>query len=337
MIKMVNIGLIGAGRRGRAHLNTLKEIRDVSIKAICDIDEELAKNTAKEFNANYYTDYEKMLEKEDLDAVYICTPTNIHIFQAIKVAEKGINFMLEKPLSLDIENAIKLLETVREHKVVAGVGYQSRYLSIIARALEILSENKVSMVNAHYYWTVPIIPWIRKRELGGGQIVDQSTHLIDLFRYIVGEIESVYAAYSVVARSTEEDKKIGFENWDSYALTVKFKTGSVGNLSGTYALFPGIKDSSGIDFIARELLVRYIHGSRLEVMMRDEIIVYTEKLNPTLEMNKDFISAVKKGSDKDLKVSLEKTFRSHAVALAANKSAITGKVIDIDEFISKND
>ena len=54
-------------------------------------------------------------------------------------------------------------------------------------------------------------------------------------------------------------------------------------------------------------------------------------------MNKDFISAVKKGSDKDLKVSLEKTFRSHAVALAANKSAITGKVIDIDEFISKND
>ncbi len=334
---MVNVGLVGAGRRGKAHLDAIKNIPDVYIKAICDIDETTAKSVAKIYQAKPYTNYEEMLDKEELDAIFICTPTNVHVPQAILAAKHGVSFLLEKPVSLNIQEAKDLLKAVHDYKVVAGVGYQSRYLSIIDKALEIVEENKISMVNAHYYWTIPIIPWIRKRELGGGQIVDQSTHLIDLFRYVAGEIESVYASYSSVARSTEEDKKAGFENWDSYALTVRFKHGGVGNLSGTYALFPGIKDASGIDFIARELLMRYIHASRLEIITRNEVVVYTETRNPTVEMDRDFIKAIQSKNDEKLKVTLDKTIRSHAVALAANESAITGKVIYIDEFLGDID
>lgn len=334
---MIYVGLVGAGRRGRDHLKTLALLDDVKIKAICDVNETLAKNVAKEYNANHYTSYKKMLEEETLDAIFICTPTNVHVSQAIEAVKRSINFLMEKPISLKLSETIELVKTVKEYGVVGAVGYQSRYLDVIQKAIDILKSYKVSMVNAHYYWTIPIIGWIRKRELGGGQIVDQSTHLIDLFRYVVDEIESVYAAYSSIARSTEEDKRMGFENWDSYALTIRFKGGAVGTLSGTYALFPGIKDSSGIDFIARELLVRYIHGSRLEVIRREDTTVYIERLNPTLEMDKDFIEAVRRSSDKDLRVSLEKTFRSHIVALAANESATTGKVINIDELIGEID
>lgn len=329
----IDLGIVGVGRRGKQHFKVFNRIEEANVVAVCDIDYPVAASLSKEYGVRAYPDIREMLSKEKLDALVIATPTPVHVEQGLLAAERGIDFLLEKPISLSMGDAARLLDKVRETGVLAVVGYQCRYMQIVDRMMEILGDSRIGMVNAQWYWTIPIVDWIRNRKLGGGQVVDQSTHLIDLMRFLVGEVEAVYAAYGERARNTSEDRNVGFDNWDSYALTLSFENGVVGTLAGTYALFPGLGDPALIDFICRELLVRYVHGREVRVIFREGARIFRELSDPTFRMNRSFVRAVDIGDKSGIRTQYSDSVKTLAVTLAANESAREGKAINLREFL----
>ena len=324
----MRIGIIGAGRRAGNHIDSLLKIESVRITAVCDVQEERAKSWAEKLGAKPYTDYREMLDEEKLDAVHICSPPLVHAEQVEAAAERGVHVLLEKPIALSMEDAERMLEAVKKGGVLCSVGYQLRYLNIVDKAKELLEGRPFGMAVGYYYWTTPLVKWIQNKDLAGGQIVEQATHLIDLFRFFGGDIESVYAVYSLQTRAGQE----GFNNWDVYSVTMRFKNGAPGSFAATYALFPGIPHNTGIDLISNELLIR-IRGNTMERIERVngkvERETATAQVDPTYELNLAFIRAIKENKPELIRSPLKDGVKSLAVTLAANRSAETGEVVKV--------
>ncbi len=192
----LRIGFIGAGRMANVHAGCLKEIPEATIVAVADIAAERAQNLANQCGATTYTDYGAMLDREKLDAVYICTPTGAHAEPAIAVAERGLPFFIEKLLTLTMRDAWHVARAVEKARVMTCVCYHWRYTNAVIKAQEILAERALALTAAQWWWTLPPVMWLRDKDLGGGQVVDQTTHLTDLCQLFGGDVTEVYAAYS---------------------------------------------------------------------------------------------------------------------------------------------
>ena len=342
---IVKFGFIGLGRRGLRHLKVASKFEAASIKALCDLDESRIREEARIHGAGAYTSLDEMLEREQLDVVVIATPTPLHASQTLRCLEEGVHVLLEKPIALEMSEVKRLLEAVKRSDRMVVVGFQSRYSEIVEKFKENVDADTLSMVAGYWYWTIPLVRWVALRSQGGGQIVDQAIHLIDIARFIVGDdVEKVYAIYTERGRDTEEDKSLGFENWASYSVSFKFENGVIGNIYSTYALYPEIfRDEKTvgeppvcIDAICRDLLVRYIHMKETKVYRRgEETEVYRLKEDPTVNMYSALIEAVLTGDRSLIRTPYEDSYRTMAIALAANTSAITGEVVDMEGFIEE--
>jgi predicted dehydrogenase len=325
----VRIGLIGAGRMGNVHATCLKEIPQAHIVAVADIVPARAHALAALWNATAYTDYRALLDREQLDAVYICTPTNVHAEPACAVAERGLPFFIEKPLALTMRDAQRIARAAEQNKVLTCVGYHWRYTNAVIQAQEILAGRALTLTAAQWWWTLPPVLWLRDKELGGGQVVDQTTHLTDLCQLFGGDVTEVYAAYSHTAYSDAE-----FHNWDAYALTFKHASGAVGSLRCTYALFKEIAEYEPprVDLVARELFLR-ITPTELTVITPQDRQTYRNEGTHHFGINRAFISAIEKHDAAYIRSSIPETRRSLALTLAANESAHIGQSIHLDDWL----
>ena len=321
----VSIAIVGAGRMGQAHVGALEGIEDVRITGIADLRPDAADALATRTGARAFGDYREMLSALAPDGVYFCTPASEHREQVAFAANQGINVFVEKPLASTVQDAFAIADAVEAAGILCTTGYQWRSNPATDAAREVLGDAPVSLVNGWWYWTVPLVPWIADRRFGGGQIVDQGTHLIDLMRDLAGDVTSVYAAYAKNARTEEE-----LPNWDSYSLTLTFANGGVGSIATSYATFPGITESNGFDVIARELLVR-IRLGHVTVFRRDQQPVNT-RAPAEWRIDGDFIAAVRANDPALIRSPALSAARSIAVSLAANHSATTGEIIRMDEF-----
>jgi predicted dehydrogenase len=323
----ISVVIVGAGRMGQKHLERLSEIEDVRLVGVADVRREAADAVAAGSNAAVSTDYRELLERVRPDAVYFCTPPADHAEQVIFAAERGINIFVEKPLATRVGDAMAAAAAVERHNVVCTVGYQWRYNTATDMARETLGDAALTLLSAWWYATIPPVPWIRDRRTGGGQIFEQATHLIDLMRLFGGDVSTVFAAYA--HNAVPEDD---LPNWDANAATLRFDSGAVGSVHSTYALFPGIPGNNGLDLVARELLIR-VHGNRIIVFRRDQEPV--EMPTPTTpKIDRAFIDAVRRNDPGAIRSPAGESAASIAVSLAANYSAVTGKVVDMKEFVT---
>ena len=120
---------------------------DVEVVAMCDLEEDRVAEAAEEWNAAIYTDYKTMLENEEMDALYVCIPPFAHEDQEIIAAEKGIALFVEKPVSVTMQKAREVDAAIRKNNVVSCVGFQGRYLDIIAQAKDLLEDRPVGHGN----------------------------------------------------------------------------------------------------------------------------------------------------------------------------------------------
>lgn len=328
----VRIGLIGAGRMGNVHAGCLKDIPNAHIVAVADLVPERAQTLATPWNANAYTDYRALLDREKLDAVYICTPTGVHAEPAIAVAEHGLPFFVEKPFALTMRDAWRVARAVEQARVLTCVCYHWRYTNAVIKAQEILAGRALALTAAQWWWTLPPIEWLRDKDLGGGQVVDQTTHLTDLCQLFGGDVTEVYAAYSHNVFSDAE-----FHNWDGYSLAFKHARGAAGNLRCTYALFKAIADfeSPRVDLIAREMFLR-ITPTELIVITPEGRAEYRNEGAHHCGINRAFVAAIEKKDAAYIRSSVPEMLRSLALTLAANESARIGKPINLDQFMDES-
>jgi len=322
----VRIGFVGAGGIAGAHFNTLSQINDAQLVAFSDVATDRAEAAARRFEGKAYDDPRKMLEAETLDAVYICLPPHAHTNAEILAAQKGCALFVEKPLSNNMKTAEKIAAAIEDAGVTTAVGYHFRYHEATDRTQKLLDAKNaplVAMAYGRWLGGFPGVAWWRRMDQSGGQLVEQCTHIVDLARYLIGDIKKVYccAALREMGKVYE-----GTTVPDVTALTVEFDSGAIGYIS-TAALLGGVGET-GLDLMVRDAIYE-LRGNTLTIRQSGETNTYQHRNNPYLDEDRAFIKAVKTGKRLGIKSNYTDALKTLKVTLAANQSAKTGKPVTL--------
>lgn len=230
-MRKLKVAVIGCGNISVMHFDSIKAFDDVELVAVCDINLERAKESAKKYGGNIYTDYKLMLENENLDAVHICLPHYLHTPVAISAFEKGINVLSEKPMSINYEDAENAVKTAERCAVKYGVVFQCRYNAPSLLVKKRITDGKLGAVKCGR----TTLTWYRPDEYykfsdwkgtwdkeGGGVVIDQAIHSIDLVRWLVdSEVKTVSCSmanrgHGVVKVEDSAEGLITFKNGVKY-------------------------------------------------------------------------------------------------------------------------
>ncbi len=205
-MKTYRVCIIGCGVICPNHIRGILENENTELCAVCDCIEERAIKRAKEGNCRYYTDYHEMLEVEKPDAVHLCLPHAMHAPVAIECLKAGVDVLSEKPMDVSYETAKAMLDTAKACGKRLGVIFQNRYNGenlAIKQLLEDGSVGKVKHLHAEVCWHRDDAyyasgEWRSKYvTAGGGVIINQAIHTLDLMRYFANApVESVRATVS---------------------------------------------------------------------------------------------------------------------------------------------
>jgi predicted dehydrogenase len=197
------VGIVGCGNIFPMHAQSLVNIPRAKLACVCDIRPERARLAGAKYHCPYYADYQKMLEKVKLDALHILTPHYLHPRMAISALNKKINVLVEKPLCIDPREGEKMIAAARNNKVKLGVIFQNRFNPGAQLAKTNLLNGKLGRIKAARMLVFYHKPdtfylksdWKGRRDLeGGGVLIDQAIHFIDLVRWLVNdEVEFIEA------------------------------------------------------------------------------------------------------------------------------------------------
>ncbi|MFW9824397.1 MAG: Gfo/Idh/MocA family protein [Candidatus Thorarchaeota archaeon] len=234
------MGLVGTGAMGYAHLPAyLKFSEEVKLTSICDINEKSAKLYGQRAKIEtIYTDLEKMLKEEDLDAVDICTIHDQHKKQIIMAAEAGKHILLEKPMACKLQDCKDMVRATEKADIVFMLAQVLRYLPSSQAVLKILQKKelgsiqvvrgdsilKQSMILPHDHWMFD------GNRAGGGVLITLSIHIIDLLRYFLGNVKKV----SGLCITTDPLFINGAE--DIASANLEFVSGAIGNIFGSLSI-----------------------------------------------------------------------------------------------------
>jgi predicted dehydrogenase len=235
-----------------------------------------------------------------------------------------VNLYIEKPLAVSIEEGEKICQLVEESGITCTIGFQWRSMDFVKKAKEILADEPISLLSGRYYWTVPLVPWIQTRHLGGGQIFDQNIHMVDLSTYFAGEVDYLFSAFTQKATVGE------MENWDGYSTTVSFNNQTVGNFYSTYALYPTVGEEPFLDIIQKNRLLRITQGKlTVKTPGKEEVFFTQEKV---AGINQDFHTALADQDPSKILAPIRDGLHTLKVVHGANKSAIEKQVVYMSEL-----
>ncbi|WP_163100142.1 Gfo/Idh/MocA family protein [Peribacillus alkalitolerans] len=322
----LKIGFIGTGGIAKEHLNNLAKIQDTEVTAFFNINLERAQKEAQAWtNAKAYNDVSEMLDDRKLDAVYICVPPMAHGEAENAVIDRGIPFFVEKPLGID-NRPTEILKKIEQKKIITSVGFHWRYKEATRIALELLNERKLGMSLGYWMGGMPMVPWWRVQTGSGGQFVEQTTHIVDLLRYLNGEVVEVFAAYS---QRVMHEKVEGTTVADVGTVTMKLENGSIASISNT-CLSP-VGHKVGLDLYTDQGILE-ISSTGLKDIKAESVTEYKEMVNPYFVEDEVFINAVRTGDSSKILSDYRDALITHNVTLAANKSAEIGEPINLKEF-----
>lgn len=306
-------GFIGAGGMARAHMESVSNLEDVQITGICDLDSKRAAEATAEFGGTAYTEFREMLDA-GVDALYIVTPPFAHGDIEADVIERGIPFLVEKPVALDLDTALRTRDAVEAKGLITSAGYQLRYLPGIQQAKEFFGGIPLGMVCGHYWSSMISGGWWPIREKSGGQLVEQATHIVDLMRDFAGDIVEVDAR---MEQRGEWDAHVDIP--DVYTVRFGFKSGAIGQLTTTCMTADW---HVGIDIIFQGGRANWTPDT-LTVTPHTIIVPELEKF-PARNIDEVFLNAVRTGDPSAIRSDYADAVRTLAVSLAANESAEKG-------------
>lgn len=341
----VKIGFIGAGGNANWHMDMIKDVPEGKVVAITDIAFPKAQAAAEKHGARPYASHKEMLDKEELDCCYISVPPYQHGEPEIDVIHRGLPFFVEKPLATNPELAADLLERIEKRGIGTCVGYQIRYLDTMDRAKEMLRGAFVTAVQGHYVCGA-IGGWYTRFALSGGQITEQATHMLDLMRFLLGDVEWVSASKrqgAVVTEKSLDATVLGagsassaaaglqlhdYNIWDATTLLMQFQSG----VPATFIC------SCQVNYMFEVLLDIFTTEFRLKIdyekmsiirKVNGETQVETVQADTSPKIDATFINAVKTGDFSKIRSNYADAVKSLHVSLAAVEAASTGSIIDL--------
>jgi Predicted dehydrogenases and related proteins len=310
------IGFIGAGLIAGNYMASLDKLGQ-RVAAVCDIDSSQAQKVAARYGCPVYQDHKMMLKRERLDVVFVAIPPGAHTTQVADAASSGAAVFSTKPVALDLETARRTLDAILEAGVINQVGYMARYSDITEKARELVGNQPLALGIGRVFYRLKEHPWWGKKEISGGQMLEQSTHLFDLFRYFLGEADEAHAyGHKGMAREYTDSE-------DCTVCNIRFVNGAVASVSSTCcanAINYFTAELSGcelyIKLVIDELLEARVGEARLEHRCQEE--GYFRQIE-------HFLRAVERNDQSMVRSSYEDAARTLALTVATNHSLKTGR------------
>lgn len=238
-MKIWNFGIIGAGLIADFHAKAIGSINNARLVGICGTNHEKALTLSKKHNCRKYDNHIEMLQSDEIDIVTIATPSGAHMEPAIEAAKYGKHVICEKPIEITLERIDKMIKAHQEAGTSLGGIFNFRYDETTEIIKSAVNEGRLGTITyAGIY-----VPWWRDdkyyenwhgtRSLdGGGALMNQAIHMVDLLQYVMGPISSLGAFTSKLGHPQieTEDTAVGI---------LKFKNKALGIIYGTTASFPG--------------------------------------------------------------------------------------------------
>jgi predicted dehydrogenase len=317
-VAATRVGIVGAGWITRVHLRVLTGFSDVQVVGIASRNSDAAGPLALAAGARVFPDYRSMLDDAQLDAVFVCLPPYAACEPALAVADRGIALFAEKPLGIDLDGPAAVAKAIHEKGVVSCVGYQWRYLEVVDRARELLATHPAQLVVGSWLGETPGVEWWIRKDRSGGQIAEQATHIFDLARYLVGEMEPTAAVGRHVPREAYPNSDI----LDVTQTSVRFGSGAIGSFTTTSLLAAAhrVELETISDGLALTLAVL---DHRLTVRLGTDVTTLapaSEFDTPYQLQNRAFIDAVQ-GKPNRIRSSYEDALLTHRLTFAASRFA----------------
>jgi predicted dehydrogenase len=319
-------GYIGTGGISGKHLRAMAEMKDkVEIAALCDVNEDAAKARAEEYGGKVYTDYRKMLDDEDLDIAFICVPPDSHGDIEVRCAEKGLHMLVEKPVNLYLEDAIKANEAIKKADVVTSVGYLAGYNNIDRAIKKFLADKTIGMIVSERWGGVPGNEnhWWRVMYRSGGMLHEQATHQLNTMRYYAGDVVEVYKRDALRINVDLPNHTVP----DCEIVTLVFKSGGIGYITTTCAMING-GGWGRMDIVVEGHMRLQPARDGVKVLPEGAAEIEVED-KPVLNLDQSFIEAIITGDRSLITDNYENGLKTAAITIAANESAKLNKPVKV--------
>lgn len=338
---MINFGLIGTGLWGEMHAKAYSSYPGIKFKAVCDLNEERAKEIALKYGAEiWYKDYRELLKRDDISAVSIATPDFAHTDIIIDAVKSGKHILVEKPLATSVEDCEKITEAVKSAKNIKFmVDFHNRWNPPFVSTKSAIENGELGKPMLMYirlsdtiFVPTGMLSWASKSEV----IWFIGSHVIDLARWLFNdEVCKVYA----VSRS-EVLKGKGIDTPDFYSAILEFKNGGIVTIENCWILpdsLPTIIDfkcevigSEGatyLDVSSHRAVQKYTKDKASYPDILAAPIIYNQQMGFAIESIRHFADCVI--NDKQPMVTIEDGIAATKIISAIRESSKKGLPIEV--------
>lgn len=257
----LNFAVIGAGNIGKLQAEAIRHIPAARVTVVCNRGEAAGRALAEKHGAIWIADFQEAVSRDNVDVVTVCTPSGTHMEIAVAAAQAGKHLLVEKPLDITLDRVDQILRAVEQAGVVLACVFPLRFTQGVHKAKAALDAGRLgrlTLADVFVKWYRPQSyyngNWRGTWQLdGGGALMNQSIHNIDLVQWLAGPVESVLARTATLAHEMQTE--------DTASALLTFQSGALGVIQGATSCWPG--DRARVE----------LHGDRGTIVLEEGRIV----------------------------------------------------------------
>jgi myo-inositol 2-dehydrogenase / D-chiro-inositol 1-dehydrogenase len=329
-VGVIRVGMVGAGWIAAEHRRVLSDTADAELVAVCDTDPGRAAALADGTGARTYADWRDMLDREDLGALFVCTPPRAHREPAVAALGSGLPVYLEKPVARTSADAAAIVAAAAG--TVCAVGYQWHALDLLLELPSVLAGQQIGLLTGTSIGPTQSRPWFTDMRAGGGNLLERGSHHLDLIRAVAGEVVAVQAAASRIrlARGADEAGDID----DALTIMLSLASGALATvvIAWTRAGQPG---SYGLDIVASEATLRLALDPDfiLSGVSRGASVAVRADGHPFGRSVRRFLDAVRDRDPAAVACTPADAAATLAVAVAAEEALRTARSVPVEALL----
>jgi len=240
MSKKVHIAVIGCGMISRFHITAIQNLEGAELAGLYDVRQDSARSSAALYGTRAYVSLDEIWADPKVDAVCVCIPSGLHGPVALAAVEHGKHVLIEKPMALTLADCDRIIAAAERNHVLVSVVSQLRFSPAVCRVKKAMEEGLLGkLVSADLYMKYHRSQayydsgaWRGTWKMdGGGALMNQGIHGVDLLQYLAGDVSSVFARAKTLVRNIEVE--------DTLSAVTEFENGALGVIQAATSVYPG--------------------------------------------------------------------------------------------------